>query len=208
MQLLFLPGASGQTDFWQPVAHLLTPTLGKHTHCRWAGFGNTPADPTIKSFDDLVASVVQQIDQLDQPTALIAQSMGGVIAIRVALEKPELITHLVLTATSGGMNMNLLGAQDWRPEFQQNYPTVPNWFATEHHDLSKYFPTIQIPTLLLWGDADVISPPSVGQYLLSLLPKAELRIFPGGKHDLARTLAADIAPLIETHLKKHEHLIK
>lgn len=205
MQILFLPGASGQTDFWQPVANLLTPTLGKHTHCRWAGFGNTPADPDINSFDDLVASVVQQIDQ---PTALIAQSMGGVIAIRVALEKPELVTHLVLTATSGGMNMNSLGAQDWRPEFQQNYPTVPNWFATEYHDLSKYFPTIQIPTLLLWGDADEISPPSVGQHLLSLLPKAELLIFPGGKHDLARTLAADIASCIEIHLKKREPLVK
>lgn len=205
MQLLFLPGASGQTDFWQPVARLLPPTLGTQIHCSWAGFDNTPSDPTINSFDDLVASVVQRIEQ---PTALIAQSMGGVIAIRVALEKPELVTHLILTATSGGIDMRALGSQDWRQEFQHNYPSVPDWFVAEHSDLSEYLPSIQIPTLLLWGEADVVSPPSVGQRLLSLLPKAELQILSGGKHDLARTLAADIALLIETHLNKIYHPIE
>lgn len=204
-QLLFLPGASGQTDFWQPVAGLLNPMLGKQIFCGWAGFGDTPADPSINSFADLVASVIHRIDH---PTALIAQSMGCVIALQTALARPDLITHLVLTATSGGINIDALGGQDWRPEFQHNYPNVPDWFATEQVELSNYLPTIQIPTLLLWGDEDSISPVAVGQQLLSLLPMAELQIFSGGKHDLANTFAADIAPLIEKHLHKSLRLFK
>lgn len=205
MQLLFLPGASGQTDFWQPVANLLSPSLGRQIHCGWAGFDTLPADPAINSFNDLVASVAQLIDQ---PSVLIAQSMGGVIAMRLALEKSKLITHLILTATSGGINVEALGGHDWRPEFQRNYPNVPDWFATEQVDFSSYLPDIHIPTLLLWGDADPISPVAVGQRLLSLLPLAELQVFSGAEHDLARTFAADIAPLIEEHLRKPAHRFK
>jgi hypothetical protein len=35
---------------------------------------------------------------------------------------------------------------------------------------------------------------------------AELQIFSGGEHDLARTLAADVAPLIAKHLTQPNRL--
>src|SRR4051812_20514639 len=100
--LLFLPGASGNSRFWQPVDGLLTHP-GNRVHLGWPGFGPTPPDPSIAGIDDLVAKVVANIER---PTAIIAQSMGGIIAIRAALEKSELITHLVLTATSGGIDIS------------------------------------------------------------------------------------------------------
>jgi pimeloyl-ACP methyl ester carboxylesterase len=128
--------------------------------------------------------------------------MGGVIAVLAALEKPELITHLVLAATSGGMDMASFGAHDWRPSFFEANPSLPRWFSSVDEDLTPELPTLNIPTLLLWGDADPISPVRVGQRLTSLLPHAELHIFPGGDHDLANTLAHDIAPLIDEHLAK------
>jgi hypothetical protein len=34
-----------------------------------------------------------------------------------------------------------------------------------------------------------------------LLPKARLHVVPGGGHDLAQTRAADLAPLVEAHLR-------
>ncbi len=105
-KLLFLPGASGNTQFWRPVADLLSYSAEK-THLGWPGLGSTPTDPSINGIHGLVARVVAQIDR---PTALIAQSMGGVIAIRAALERPDRITHLVLTVTSGGVDISDLGA--------------------------------------------------------------------------------------------------
>ncbi|QDZ28512.1 alpha/beta fold hydrolase [Noviherbaspirillum sp. UKPF54] len=197
-KLLFLPGALGRTELWMPVANLLVHPARK-IHFGWPGFGSTPPDPRINGINDLVAKVVAEIDQ---PTALVAQSMGGVIAIRAALEKPGLVTHLILSVTSGGMNMRGFGAQDWRTSFHEENPSLPRWFSTYQEDLTPVLPGLRIPTLLLWGDADPISPVSVGQRLASLLPHATLHVFPGGEHDLASAFAADVAPLVDAHLLK------
>lgn len=195
-KLIFLPGALGRTEFWLPVAALLAHPAAK-MHFGWPGFGSTPPAPEVRGIDDLV---VRLLAEIDQPTALIAQSMGGIIAIRAALAKPDLVTHLVLTATSGGMDMSGLGAEDWRPSFHDAYPSLPRWFSAYHGDLTPSLGRIRMPTLLLWGDADPISPVSVGQRLVSLLPRAELHVFPGGDHDLGNTHSREIAPLIDEHL--------
>jgi pimeloyl-ACP methyl ester carboxylesterase len=197
-QLLFLPGAGGNTALWQPVANLLVHPA-KKIHVGWPGFGSTPPDPAVRGLDDLVARVVAHIDR---PTALIAQSMGGVIALKAALRKPEWVTHLVLSVTSGGVDVARLGAEDWRPAFQKANPSLPDWFLKDREDLTDQLPDIRMPALLLWGDADPISPVKVGQRLSELLPRAELRVFAGGEHDLAHIFAADVAPLIDRHLLK------
>lgn len=197
-KLIFLPGASGDTRFWEPVSSLLAYSA-ERLHFGWPGFGPTPAEPSVKGIGDLVARV---IDEIHAPTALIAQSMGGVIAVLAALEKPQLVTHLVLTVTSGGVDMASFDAQDWRPSFFAANPSLPRWFSTLKEDLSEKLPSLNMPTLLLWGDADPISPIRVGQRLAALIPHADLRVFPGGDHFLANTLAHHVAPLINEHLSK------
>ena len=195
-RFLFLPGASGNTSFWRPVADLLT-VPGKKIHFGWPGFGPTPHDPAIQGIDGLVKLVTTEITS---PSVLIAQSMGGVIALLATLEKPELVTHLVLTATSGGMNLEEFGAQNWRPAFMAANPTYPSWFADYKVDLSDRLSTIRIPSLLLWGGNDPISPPAVGEKLRSLLPQAELHVLNGGTHDLGSEYAIKVATLIDKHL--------
>lgn len=151
-KILFLPGASARTEFWQPVSGLLTHPARK-VLMSWPGFGPTPPDPNVNGIDDLVAGVVSEIDQ---PAALIAQSMGGIIAILAALECPKRITHLVLCVTSGGIDTAALGAQDWRPELLRLNPSSPRWFVDYKSDLSSRLADISAPALLLWGDADPI----------------------------------------------------
>lgn len=197
-KILFLPGASGNTSFWRPVADLLT-IPGEKIHFGWPGFGPTPPDPVIQGIDDLVRLVTSEITG---PSALIAQSMGGVIALLAAMGKPELITHLVLTATSGGMHLEEFGAENWRPAFMAANPTFPPWFADYRVDLTDRLGSINIPTLLLWGDSDPISPPAVGEKLRFLLPCAELHILNGGNHDLGFELADTVAELIHKHLER------
>jgi pimeloyl-ACP methyl ester carboxylesterase len=192
-QILFLPGALGRTQLWEPVAGLLSHPAPKR-HIGWPGFGSIPSDSHVNGIDDLVRMVTAKINQ---PTALVSQSMGGVIAARVALERPELITHLVLAVTSGGIDVGALGGQDWRPSFHESNPQLPHWFSTYREDLSAKLPAIFIPTLLLWGDSDPISPVCVGERLASLLPCARLHVVEGGDHDLAETHASSLAPLID-----------
>lgn len=195
-RLLFLPGASGNTAFWRPVEQRLA-CRAERLHLGWPGFGDTPPRPGVEGFGDLLALV---LEPLDRPSALIAQSMGGVLALRAALARPRWVTHLVLCATSGGLPMAELGAADWKAEFQASHPQLPDWFATERTDLSGRLPDVSMPTLLLWGDADPFSPVAVGERLAVLLPHARLQVIPGGDHDLGLHHAGRLAPLIDVHL--------
>ncbi len=143
--------------------------------------------------NDLVALV---LDHIDRPVDLVAQSMGGVIAVRAALERPELIHHLVLVATSGGVDLWRFRGQDWREDYRREYPAALPAFIEDRTDLSDRLPSIQIPTLLIWGDRDPISPLPVGHHLAGVLPRADLVVIPGGEHMLGGDRAADVAPHI------------
>jgi pimeloyl-ACP methyl ester carboxylesterase len=164
----------------------------------YPGFAGVPADASITAFGDLVEMVVSHIDC---PTALIAQSMGGVLAIEAAIRKQSLVTHLVLIATSGGLDTSQLGAVNWRPSFEREHPDLPDWFTSFNADLTSELSRINPPVLLLWGDCDPISPIRVGKVLLSHLRNATLHVVPGGQHDLAFVHAQLIAPLIDAHLQ-------
>ncbi|KOR18341.1 alpha/beta fold hydrolase, partial [Burkholderia cenocepacia] len=112
------------------------------------------------------------------------------------------VTHLVLTVTSGGLDMAGLGAQDWRAGFAEANPRLPDWFMTFRADLSQDIGRIAQPTLLLWGDDDPISPVAAGRRLLERLPDARLHVVPGGRHDLAAVHAQALAPLVDAHLQR------
>ena len=113
-KVLFLPGAGGSPDFWKPVGSHLPAEWPKH-YFGWPGLGHQPHDPAIGSLDDLVKLAVREIDE---PVDLVAQSMGGVIAARIALERPFQVRRLVLCVTSGGVDMAGLGAADWRQQYR------------------------------------------------------------------------------------------
>lgn len=197
--LLFLPGASGNTRFWQRVSARLQ-HAGERIFFGWPGFGGVPHDPGVRGFQDLVGRVVNVLDQsAERPVVVLAQSMGGAIALHAALARPARVSRLVLSATSGGVDVSKLGGSDWRPSFARQFPDAPRWFAEHRSDLSEPLKALDIPTLLLWGDADPISPVAVGKHLQQLLPRASLRVIAGADHDLVDTHADEVAPFIAAH---------
>ena len=72
--------------------------------------------------------------------------------------------------------------------------------AMAEADLSDLLPHIAVPTLLIWGDADPISPVAAGRRLRELLPASRLEVFAGGEHDVATDFAPEVATLIDEHL--------
>jgi pimeloyl-ACP methyl ester carboxylesterase len=96
-----------------------------------------------------------------------------------------------------------LGGSDWRADYRREFPDAASWITEASQtgaDLSVKLASIDVPSLLIWGDADLISPLSVGERLRQLLPRSELRIVRGGGHDLARTHAGEVAALVTAHL--------
>jgi pimeloyl-ACP methyl ester carboxylesterase len=119
--VLFLPGVSGDGGFWKGVGELLPASWTKR-YLDWPGLGRQPASEDVKGFADLLALAQAA---LDRPSAIVAQSMGGIIATQLALRHPQLVTHLVLVATSGGMDVSAFGASDWRMDFVAAFPGTP-----------------------------------------------------------------------------------
>ena len=195
-RILFLPGAGASPDFWKPVGALLPADWPKH-YFGWPGLGDQPHDPAVTGIDDLVRMVAAK---MDGPVDLVAQSMGGGIAARLAIEQPRKVRRLVLTATSAGIDMAGLGASDWREDYRKSFPRAMRWITEPGAAALLPVEKIEAPTLLLWGDSDPISPVAVGRHLEARLPQARLHVIAGGDHDLARTHAAEVAPLIARHL--------
>jgi len=195
-RVLFLPGAGGDGEFWCPVARLL-PAQWEKLGLSWPGLGDQPHDPSIRDLDDLVAIVAAA---LTRPSDLVAQSIGGVVAIRVAAEHPDRVRRLVLAVTSGGIGLDRHGAEDWRAEYRATYPHAVSWITEPVSDQSAAIAAIGAPTLLLWGDEDPISPVSVGAELARLLPSATLYVINGGTHSVARDQPELVARLVWAHL--------
>ncbi|WMY87473.1 alpha/beta hydrolase [Pseudomonas shirazica] len=195
-QLIFLPGASGRVEFWHTLASALE-CPAERIFFGYPGFGGVPDAPEIQGLFDVVERVVSLIDK---PTALIAQSMGGLVAIQAANARPDLVSHMVLAVTSGGLDMSAFGARDWRADFAEQY-FFPGWFTRFSSDLSEEISRLQTRTLLLWGDQDLYSPLAVGRKLASLIPMSELHILSGGDHDLGCNKADEISALVDSHLR-------
>ena len=188
--IAFLPGASGRGEFWEPVAALL-PDAERHFF-DWPGFGDVPLHPhrQLACFDDLATMV---IERLTEPTVLVGQSMGGVVAAMVVQRRPDLVSHLVLAVTSAGIDVESLGAVDWRPTSRLANPHNPPWMWDERPDTTKTLAELPVPALLVWATDDEISPLAVGRYLDHLIPNSRLVVIADDDHWVARIHADQVA---------------
>jgi len=174
--------------------------LGQVVVFGYPGFGGVAADPGLRSLDDLYRWVVERLPP--GPSHVIAQSMGGVLAVRLAAERPERVERLVLVATSGGVDVRALGAVEWRQEYRASLPDVPGWFVDDHADLADRLGAIRAPTLLLWSDADPVSPLAVARLLAERIADARLVTVPGGTHGFASERPEEVASILRAHLTR------
>lgn len=197
LPLTFLPGAGGRASFWAPVAGRLG-DLGPHTLLGYPGFGGAPAEPSIRSLRDLAAWVLERLP----PGAchLVAQSMGGVLVMDLALRAPERVATLTLAATSGGVDVAGLGGADWRPGYRRDLPDAPDWFEVDRTDLTARLAEVKAPALVLYSDADPICPPAVASLLRARIPGARAVLVPGGTHLFAEERPDEVAAAIREHV--------
>jgi pimeloyl-ACP methyl ester carboxylesterase len=196
-RITLIPGAAGLASFWDPIREQLPGAWAQHTF-DLPGFGPVPADPELRSYDDLVDRIARD---LPGPGVVAGQSMGGFLALRLALRYPALVTHLVLLVAAAGVNMGRHGARDWRTA----YPAAaanPPWIFGPVPDLSSELQRIAIPVLLIWATRDAISPLGVAHQLAAALPNARLVTFDTDDHWVGRRFAAEtaraIADLVES----------
>lgn len=192
--VVLLPGAAGAASFWEPIIERL-PASWHVQAVDLPGLGFVPAAPDVCSYDDLVDHVARAIAA---PAAVVAQSMGTYVALQLALRYPHLVTRLVLVAATGGIDMHLYGARDWRQEYARTFPQAQEWARAPVPDLSHQLSDITIPVLLIWPTDDALSPLSVAHALASKISRTSLVTFPSDDHWVVHRFVDESASAIRS----------
>ena len=170
--------------------------------------GRTSDRDTPISYEGMAADVAALLDHLNiGKAALFGYSMGGGVAIRLALDHPEKVSRIVAASSGFSYNEQVVGK-----EFMAMVETItPEMFAgtifeTEYKklapqpenfpvlveklkqlDLATFdwtaeFATISVPSLYIFGDADI-----VGMDYIASLHKLAGGIINGDTYGLPKT---------------------
>lgn len=97
--VILLHGWLGSWRYWMPTMEALAQDYRTYALDFW-GFGDSDKPGNLYSVDDYVGLVENFMDGLGIPEAsLVGHSLGGVVALRMALEHAERVSKLVLVDT-------------------------------------------------------------------------------------------------------------
>ncbi len=129
--------------------------------------------------------------------------MGGVFAVRLAVEHPERVSRLVLVATSGGVDVARMGGDTTGvPRIGTRCPTCRGGSWRIEQTSPTGWPRSGHGPLLTWSDADPVSPLSVAQLLAERIPDTRVVTVTGGTHAFANERPDETAAIIRSHLMK------
>ena len=186
--VVLLHGLAGSARWWAPVSALLAE---RHT-VRAVELRHTPSAAP--------AALAELLEPI-APVRLVGHSVGGLAAVRVAARRPELVTQLALVAPAGvppghgpvGYALPLLRqVAGSSPSFMRllaldalrTGPRALLRSALEllGEDVRDELARVQAPTLLLWGERDVLVPAAVAEAFTAAIPHARLVLVRGAAH--------------------------
>ncbi len=201
--VVLLHGLMGEIDNWQDSLG----TLGRS--CRPIAlslplFDAALAEPSPPALAEYVRRF---LDALDIPEAVVGgNSLGGHVALELALDHPGRVSGLILTGSSGLFERGFARGVPHRPSsewirgkmeeiFHEPSLVTPEWVdsvwrtiaerdavlrlvraarAAKRRNIEERLPEIEVPTLIVWGLDDRITPPEVAQRFHVLIPKSDL----------------------------------
>lgn len=134
------------------------------------------------------------------PRTLSPQEASRRRAIRLALKAAKALKPVLGESLLTALRQRF-GSTDYKNVAEALRPT---FLAVVNDDVTALAPAVTLPTLLLYGEADTETPPSVGQKFLRLMPQAQLTLLPhhthysllaGGRHVVAPLVANFLATL-------------
>jgi pimeloyl-ACP methyl ester carboxylesterase len=148
-----------------------------------------------RSFGSVVPSVGVISPRLEVRRALEANSIAllGLSKLKLPMaavrrhrgpHSPQPIDRCSPARVSGHFSRRIHGAI-WSLRLESRLPKFPqaaDWIVQQGASAELPVELIAVPTLLIRGDSDPISPVSVGLHLERRMPNAKLHVVPGGDH--------------------------
>ena len=184
------------------------------------GHGRSPDNDEPFHYADMAKETIAFIEHLQRRVHLVGHSDGGIVALLVALERPDLLKRVVVI----GANYNHRGLLPM-PKFSESSPGFNEWaekyaalspdgishagvVAKKTRYLYAHEPflhqtdlrAIAVPVLVMAGDDDVATLRHTCQ-MYEAIPEAQLAIIPGASHGLLKEHTKLSVKLIVDFLK-------
>lgn len=227
--LILVHGAGGSHLDWPAELRRLPETnvyaLDLPGHGRSGGQGRI----SVEAYADAVAAFVEGLG-LDR-VAVAGHSMGGAIGQTLALRRPPWLSHLILIGSGARLRVApaiLDGLLDdpektieqivtwtYGPHAPPEIPaagrrrmlsvspqtTRGDYQACDAFDVMEQVEQIAVPTLVIAGTEDKLTPLKYGAYLAGRIPSAQLVTIEGGGHMVMLEFPADVAQAIAGFLR-------
>ena len=215
--LVLLHGYGVSGAIWQRVLPLLAQNY-QVIVVDLPGYGRSQFTGTwrLREIAPLLARWLQQMEL--RPVVLIGHSMGGAIAIHLTASVPELIDRLALVDAAGlplHAQFPTLAARSIGSFFQLGNGSFPLQVLHDHlftsrrllwqsaqeiakSDFRTELAMIAVPTLIIWGERDLLLPLTLGHELHTALPHATFVTVPECGH---RPMLAKPAMFSQTVLR-------
>jgi pimeloyl-ACP methyl ester carboxylesterase len=210
--LVLIHGAGGSHLHWGPTTRRLS---GRSVYAiDLPGHGHSPGEgsESIAEYAEAVSSWLRQIG-LERPV-VVGHSMGGAIALSLALNLPESLGGLVLVGTSDHLPVNstLLGMLERDETYRDAIDLVIRWSfspaaeprlvelsrkrmlesprsviygdfrACERYDVQGRLGEIRVPTLVICGAEDKMTPERNVRRLTQGISGSRFKIVQGAGH--------------------------
>ncbi len=201
--VLLLHGLLGEVNHWEATLK----TLG--SFCRPVALELPIFDQSLSeiSLPSLTEWVRRFLDARRMPHAVVGgNSLGGHVALEMALAYPDRVSGLILTGSSGLFERSFTRGVPHRPTSEWVREKMEEVFydpalvtvesvetvlrvvstrdsalrvlqaarASKHRNMGDCLPAIDVPTCIIWGEEDRITPPEVARRFHALLPNSDL----------------------------------
>ncbi|GGQ93749.1 alpha/beta fold hydrolase [Deinococcus ruber] len=197
--LVLLHGLSGSRRWWRSNLKALEAVRCVYV-VELVGYGSARRQRSlgVRAAARLLADWLDSLDL--KGVDVVGHSMGGQIALWLTVLRPQRIRRLVLACASGLLRkkwwqvaLKLPGAM--RRGDLRFVPTIladgvraglPNLLRSSRdllrEDISELLPQIHTPTLVIWGERDVLVPPALGRMLAQAIAGASFVSLPRAGH--------------------------
>ncbi len=208
--LVMIHGAGGQAQIWQNQLRLSTRinTLALDM----PGHGHTPAQITfdIETYAAWLSETLDAL--FERPIYLMGHSMGGAIVQKTAYAHPEQLAGIILVGTGTRLRVAPMFLEGLKDQFEETVDTLIHFAYTpktdpsiinagaqlmksagqtvvlhdfkacNRFDMGDALKTIHLPCLIVCGEMDKLTPPTLSRSLNESIPSSILRLIPESGH--------------------------
>lgn len=214
---VFIHGAGRTPASWGPQ-------LARFEGALAVALPGHPDGVPLHGATEMAGWVIAEVEEIPGPLVMVGHSLGGAVALEVALQRPDLVAGLILVSTGARLPVpddaiaridsdfeaecTRMVEQSWlhhEPELiRRGIASVvsmgpealrADYLSARDHDVRNLLDDITVPALVVAGEHDPLVPPWLSQELADGLPDASMVVVEDAAH-VPQLERADVVDLL------------